>query len=287
MLFFFKTMYEVVRIVDPLMKRVIRYEDNGMIETEDICHDCWGKNKICDNCISVRAFLQKDTLMKLEYTLDKVYMVTAIPIETDKRSVVLELLNDVTKSMLLQNDNYSDITELKKVINNLNSLIVKDSITNLFNKRYINERLPVDIIKTVLEQVPLSIIMLDIDEFKYINDNYGHLIGDEAINLLGKILEKSIICSKYWAARYGGDEFIIALNNTDHEEAYNFAEKLRKDIETSIIEINQIKLNITASFGAYTMYNEKLTPNELIDLADKNLYKAKKAGKNKVVTNSY
>ncbi|SHJ15197.1 diguanylate cyclase (GGDEF) domain-containing protein [Clostridium amylolyticum] len=284
---FFKTMYEVVRIVDPLMKRVIKYDDNGMVETKDICHDCWGENKICDNCISVRAFFQNDTLMKLEHTLDKVYMVTAIPIETDKRSVVLELLNDVTKSMLLQNDNYSDIKELKKVINNLNSLIVKDSITNLFNKRYINERLPVDIIKAVLEQSPLSIIMLDIDEFKHINDTYGHLIGDEAIKLLGKILEKSIIYNKYWAARYGGDEFIIALNNIGHEEAYDFAEKLRKDIETTIIEINQIKLNITASFGMYTMYKEELTTNELIDLADKNLYKAKKAGKNKVVTNSY
>lgn len=284
---FFKTMYEVVRIVDPLMKRVIKYDSNGMLETEDLCHDCWGKNKICDNCISIRAFLQNDALMKLEYTLNKIYMVTAIPIETDKRSVVLELLNDVTKSMLFKSDNYSDIKELKNIINHLNSLIVKDTITNLFNKRYINERLPVDIIKGVLEEEPLSIIILDIDEFKEVNDTYGHLVGDEAIKLLGEVLDNLTTYCKGWAARYGGDEFIIVLNNTSQEEAYDFSEQLRKTIETSILEINDIKINITASFGMHTMFKEKLTSNELIDLADKNLYKAKKEGKNKVVTNNY
>ncbi|WP_055668244.1 GGDEF domain-containing protein [Desnuesiella massiliensis] len=283
---FLKSMYEIVRIVDPLMKRVIKYDNNGMEETGDVCHSCWEDDKICDNCISVRAFLQKDTLMKLEHTSNKVYMVTAIPIETDKRSVVLELLNDVTKSMLMQDDSYTDIEELKKVINNLNALVVKDTITNLYNKRYINERLPVDIIKSVLHEKPLSIIIFDIDGFKAINDEYGHPVGDEVIKLLGRILEKYIVYKKSWAARYGGDEFIIVLNDTNKEEAYDFAEELRKTIETSTLDIKDIKINITASFGIYTAFKEELTTNDLIDLADKNLYKAKAAGKNKLVINN-
>ncbi len=279
---FFKKMYQTVRIVDPCKKKVIDYYDNNMMETEGICYAYWNNNTFCENCISMRAYLNKDTVFKLEYVEDKLFMVTAMPIETTDSIVVLELLKDVTNTMFIDTRDYDRAHEIKNYITNLNEKVVKDNLTNLYNRRFIDERLPIDIIKSTINEMPISIIMTDIDQLKKINDIYGHLEGDLKVKEYGNILSNSIRGGKDWVARYGGDEFLICLNNTDNDTAYKIAERIRKDIESNISVMDNNEIKITGSFGICTMYKENLTAEEMIRIADKKLYEAKCSGKNKV-----
>lgn len=169
----FKKMFDVMRFIDPLTKRVINYKNDVMSEFTGNCFDFWGKDTICDNCISMRAFNENQTFVKVEYTPDEIYMITAMPVELSDRRLVVELLKNTTDSMIFENKNAGKGSEIYTMIDNINTLAFKDDLTGLYNKRYINERLPVNLISAELSRQSLSIIMADIDSFKKVNDNYG------------------------------------------------------------------------------------------------------------------
>ncbi|MEW9094054.1 MAG: GGDEF domain-containing protein [Clostridiaceae bacterium] len=280
---FFNKMYDMLRIVDPLKKKVINYYGKKIEETGDICFSYWDKENICDNCISIRAYIENETFMKLEHTIDKLFMVTAIPIETKDNTIVLELFKDTTESMIIGNGEYEKGYNLKDTLVEMNDMVVKDSLTKTFNRRYINERLPADIIKSMVEEKPLSIIISDIDNFKLINDTFGHQIGDLVLKEISDTLISSFPPNLGWAARYGGDEFIICLSDTKNHEAFIIAEEVRKNIEEKIIKNKDEKIKLSVSFGVFTMDKEKLTAEEILNFADKNLYEAKNKGGNIVI----
>jgi two-component system, cell cycle response regulator len=152
----------------------------------------------------MRAYYENDTIIKIEYTDHNIFMVTAIPIELRENRVVVELLQDVTKSMVLDDTKLSDRIELKKLLDKANAAVAADELTGVYNKRYIMEKLPVEIIKAYLENEPLSVVLADIDFFKKINDTYGHLAGDYIIKEFAKILQNNIRQEKDWVARFGG-----------------------------------------------------------------------------------
>ncbi|GAA0123543.1 hypothetical protein UT300018_28610 [Clostridium faecium] len=280
---FLKTIYDSIRIIDPLRKIVMDQEGNSIKETNEICYKYWSSQKICDNCIAMRAYIENDTFMKLENTKEKLFMVTAIPTEINEHKIILELFKDVTDTMMVGNGEYVKGISLKNSLTAMNNMVVRDDLTNIFNRRYISERLPADIVKSVIERKPLSILIADIDRFKEINDNFGHNAGDMVIKEIANTLLGCIRGDTDWVARYGGDEFLICLNNTSNDSAYNIAERMRKKIEEKIIQFENKKIKIFASFGIFTMFEKQLASEEIIALADKNLYKAKKRGRNTVV----
>jgi diguanylate cyclase (GGDEF)-like protein len=133
----------------------------------------------------------------------------------------------------------------------------------------------------------MALAMCDIDHFKKVNDTYGHQCGDEVLKLFVQSITDLIRADTDWLARYGGEEFLLVLPETNLENAYGLAERLRKHIAQKIIETEEDKVSITASFGvtgfdASTSFNN-ITPETLINTADKYLYEAKKLGRNKVV----
>jgi len=280
---FFKTIYDSIRIIDPVKKNVMDYKESSIKETNQICYKYWSSQKICDNCIAMRAYIENDTFMKLENTAEKLFMVTAIPTEIQQHKIVLELFKDVTNTMMVGSGEYESGRSLKNSLVDMNNMVVKDDLTNIFNRRYISERLPADIIKSVIEGKPLSVLIADIDKFKEINDTFGHIVGDFVIKEIANILLGCIRGDIDWIARYGGDEFLICLNNTSNNSAYSIAERMRVKIEEKIIQIEDKKIEIFASFGIFTMFKEQLTSEEIIALADRNLYEAKKRGRNNVV----
>lgn len=284
-LVFLKKMYDVVRLVDPVQKRVLDYNENKISKTEDVCYDYWKNGKMCENCISVRAYNNNKSYMKLEYKPEVVMMVTTIPLEIDDSPVVLELLKDATESILFSSYDYNDndVHLLHEMVSNFNDMVIKDKLTHLYNRRFVDDRLPADIVNATITDTPLSVIFLDVDDLKNINDEYGHSVGDLAIKEVGNAIIKSIRADKDWAARYGGDEFLICLNNTDYNEAYRISERIRSSIEKVYLTVNNTSINIGVSLGIYTMHGLKLTAEEIINMADEKMYMAKKSGKNRTI----
>ncbi|MFR3727592.1 GGDEF domain-containing protein [Lacrimispora sp.] len=273
---FFHKMYDAVRLIDPLHKIVLDFRNTSMFPTDEICYCYWGNNKICDNCISIRSYNEDRSLVKMEKNLNAVLLVTAIPITNVGQPAVLELFKNVTDTMFIGEGDYNKSEMLTQYVREINDAIVKDPLSSLYNRRYIDERLPADIVKSALTHKPLSVCFIDIDNFKAINDSYGHEAGDLAIKTVSEIILRTVGCENTWAARYGGDEFLICFNGIKEEEAQLIMERIQKEAENIPLSAKDESIKLTLSFGIRTMDETPVTAKEMIRDADKKMYTAKK-----------
>lgn len=279
---FLRKMYQVVRIVEPTTKKVFINEGDLSTYKDGFCYSFWENGSYCENCISTRARIENDVVYKLEYAPDKVFMVTAMPIKIEEKVIVIEMLKEVTDSMVIDTVDNRDKEVMKDYIMKINNMIVRDELTGVFNRRFLNERLPVEIVQSKIYQYPISIIISDIDYFREINNTYGHLEGDKKIKEYANILSNNIGGKKNWVARYGGDEFIMCLVDTGKEEGIKIANKLRNKVFKEMLPMEDNK-PISGSFGLYTLLPEDLkTAEELVEIVDFYLYKAKEEGRNRI-----
>ncbi len=167
--------------------------------------------------------------------------------------------------------------ELKETNLLLENLVKTDGLTNIYNHKYIYERLEKEVFKAKQHNTNLSIIMFDIDKFKNINDTYGHPMGDEVLIQISSKLKKEVRETDI-VGRYGGEEFIIILPETDLQDACSLADRLRVCI--SKIKFTQENLKVTISGGVSTLKKEN--PLEFIRNVDILLYKAKNKGRNRI-----
>lgn len=156
-----------------------------------------------------------------------------------------------------------------------------DSLTNLWNHGYFQYLLHEELEKTKAAQTPLSLVMMDIDDFKVSNDALGHQIGDNILKELAGLLKNQSRKMDY-VCRYGGEEFTIILPRTDKKEAFLIAERLRADIENYPFIQRKIlpQKKLTVSLGISTFPDDGCLPSELIAYSDQALYQAKHKGKN-------
>ena len=176
-----------------------------------------------------------------------------------------------------------DISERKQFEAELEHLANHDSLTGLYNRKVLQQRLEDEIQRANRYKHPLSIFMMDIDHFKQVNDTFGHNAGDEVLIEFARLLQSSIRQTDY-AARYGGEEFIVILPETELTKAVDLAERLREKIAENIAVINNERLNITVSMGVATFPVHALSWQELLEKADMAMYAAKKSGRNCVQT---
>ena len=183
------------------------------------------------------------------------------------------------------------ISRFSSKLSDAYSLIEKMSVTDelmqIYNRRYFQTSLDEEIQRAKRYKRPLSIVLIDIDYFKKVNDVYGHQIGDEVLIGLASILKKNVRKTDI-IARYGGEEIVVILPEIDKSGAYITAEKIRNVIEKHSFEMTGCKtFSITASFGVASleMISDSIDDKskQIIKLADDALYKAKKEGRNKVV----
>ncbi len=276
---------DITRIVDPLQKTVTEYKDRVAMIDEAHCFDFWGKNKACDNCISMRGYNDNTTYTKIEYTKDKTYMVTAVPYNIADRRIVIEMLKDISKSVFhdLSGDTVMQQIGIHTLIDNMNKLAFRDSLTGLYNRRYIMEKLPVDLLNSVLSATDLSIIMVDIDHFKKVNDTYGHIGGDYTLQHVAATLSGCLKRANDWIARFGGEEFLICMPGANLEAAKATAEGMRESLEKSLVRYQNAEFNVTASFGISNLKSVgQVNAEDLIKQADEKLYSAKNNGRNRV-----
>lgn len=162
-------------------------------------------------------------------------------------------------------------------------LAAYDGLTNVYNRRFGMARLKEDFGRATREQSALSVVMVDIDHFKNINDNYGHLVGDKAIILIASILKKTLRDGDI-VVRYGGEEFLMILQGASTKDALEVSERIRHQVQDTIFSEGSQQISITVSVGVCG-FPEVQVPDEvmLIDKADQALYQAKQTGRNKVI----
>lgn len=178
-----------------------------------------------------------------------------------------------------------DIASLQRDLDDVRRESMLDPLTKIANRKSFDEGIEAAIAEASSTLEPLSLVIIDIDNFKGFNDTYGHQTGDQVLRLVAMTL-KSNIKGKDLAARYGGEEFIAILPSTDIEGAMIVAENVRKAIQAKELlkrSTNEKLGRITASFGVAT-YTQNDTPNSLIERADRCLYAAKHAGRNRVIS---
>lgn len=167
--------------------------------------------------------------------------------------------------------------ELKQANDRLHALAITDGLTGLDNHRSFLERMEREVIHSTQTSTPFSIILLDVDSFKKLNDTHGHPVGDKVLQAVAAVM-RSVAPTDALAARYGGEEFVIVMSHTRAEQAMAIGEKLRAEIESAEPE----GLSVTVSVGVSTWCPEVRGRAEMIAQADKALYISKNLGKNRV-----
>lgn len=195
-----------------------------------------------------------------------------------------------------------DITERKNLEEKVRLLSITDELTGLFNRRYFNEHLPDEIRTAEKWRSTLSLIMIDIDDFKPYNDTYQHLKGDHVLVEAAQVIGQNIRKETDWASRFGGDEFTIILPGANVNEAATIAERIREAFQEINFRPEGEIVHKTISMGiAYCYYRDYVFKHpidgpkkeyariatELTNLADRALYEAKESGKNRVVISKH
>ncbi|WP_411735614.1 diguanylate cyclase [Paenibacillus sp. M2] len=182
--------------------------------------------------------------------------------------------------------------ELSEANRKLEELALTDSLTNCYNRRYLTQHLNHEVITNIQYKTPFSLLLLDIDYFKAINDRYGHVIGDEVLVRTAEAVKQSIRSTDI-LTRYGGEEFMIYLPHTEHDLANQIAERVRTAVESNRImvdhEIMQVSITISIGILSFEDFEVEHVPDnpegyltQLFAAVDKALYQAKQNGRNRV-----
>ncbi len=190
-------------------------------------------------------------------------------------------MSDDLRLLTIISDLAATALENAKLYHRIEELAIRDGLTGLYCQRYFKDRLAEDIVKVTRINQPLSLLILDIDDFKGYNDKYGHIAGDIVLKVIGDSLQSSLELGDL-AARYGGEEFVIILFGKSKAEAQKFAESIRKKIESEKFVLRQAETHVTVSIGCATFPEDTNSREELIRFADGALYAAKKQGRNRV-----
>ncbi|HZV81542.1 MAG TPA: diguanylate cyclase [Geobacteraceae bacterium] len=175
---------------------------------------------------------------------------------------------------------------LKRKLEEARQLATTDSLTRLYNRGFLDERLPLEVKRAIRYDRPLSIIFSDIDHFKTINDSYGHWTGDEVLKSFARRIKENVRDEVDWLARYGGEEFVLILPETDIDGAMIVANRLQRAVASTPIAVDAVEIGITASFGAASFsptgnIDAGTMAMELLGRADRCLYAAKEGGRNR------
>lgn len=178
--------------------------------------------------------------------------------------------------------------DIKRVLE-LEKENITDPLIGIYNRRYMDKRLDEEINRAIRYQQPLSLLLIDIDIFKDVNDHYGHPVGDQVLRHWGGLI-LSVVRASDIVARYGGDEILVITPSTPPLAAYALAERIRKHIELHKFFLssdpNLKSISLTASIGVASLTNENAEAGKLLKETDQALYQAKSKGRNCVVSSN-
>ncbi|MDL2313895.1 GGDEF domain-containing protein [Desulfovibrio sp. OttesenSCG-928-C14] len=277
--------FDLSRIVDAENGTIVELKDGKLVTTEILCNNVLGTHERCENCSSIRAHYSKETVVKLEYANESVFLILSVPVFIQNRHLVVEIVKDITRSMTVDLKDQKFKNELPSIICKLNTISTLDALTGLRNRRYLDDNLETAIANCLDMNLPVSLAMIDIDHFKQINDRFGHQTGDTVLRNIGHIVKSFIRRGSDFAVRYGGDEMLLCLLGVPIQDCHNVCERIRQRIAEAVVKENGYDITPTVSIGvAESTAAVRLDHKELIALADKRLYQAKSNGRNQTVS---
>ena len=190
----------------------------------------------------------------------------------------------VEKRLRYVNDRLqTQLIEIGILQSRLREQAIRDPLTDLFNRRYLEETLERELARAAREDYPVCVILIDLDHFKRVNDTYGHEAGDEVLKILSVALSEQCRRGDF-ACRYGGEEFVIVMPNINLEIAYERAENIRRSLNSMRVPYGQYHLTITISTGiaCYPINGE--TRESILRAADQAMYGAKEAGRDHILS---
>lgn len=300
----FTKLYAFLKNIFQFTKISIYYEDNLRQENQQWSKLSNEKLPLCSmNCKTCPVVNSKKDLQVKNVTTDILcayqlgeytsgsYICMPMIVE-GKTTAVVQLYNrrkeyfnkEIIDNLHSYIEIISPVIEKKREISKLNHKAFSDALTKVFNRAYLERHLPQELAEAVENRTPLSLLILDIDHFKNVNDNYGHAAGDEILKLVSEIIMRCLRKTDM-VARYGGEEFVVLLPKTNLETALLIAERIRESIELEEMPLLQgVKLpNITCSIGISNFPIHSKNETLLLKTADMALYSAKENGRNMVV----
>ena len=258
---FFNRMFALVRLVKPSVCVQYLYEDGTLEKKELKCYCKWGKDRRCENCISAIAERSGTSETKIEFFDDRLYSISVAPMVVDGEKFVLEIANYVECG---DDISTTEKNEILSAIKRHSGMLYTDPVTEVYNRHYFNDKL------SSLSGY-FSLAMLDLDNFKKINDTFGHMAGDAALAAAAQAIS-DVIGEKGTVVRYGGDEFFLLLDGYEANEM----EEIFSDIQSAVNRINlknYPEISLTVSIGGASG-SGNLT--HILKIADKALYDAKR-----------
>ena len=274
--------FDYYRLVDPRDHRVFAYDRDGdrLIEVDGPCYQLWNQDDPCLNCSSRACLTMQDAVFKIEYLDGRVLHVTSVPMDIEVAELVLELIKDVTDSLLVADIEVRDNIEITQMITKFNELAVRDGFTKLYNKTFINNELE-SLVQAARGGSPAgeaAVVLLDIDGFKQINDTYGHIAGDDALQYFASKMRSFSRSFDGWVGRFGGDEFVLCapkgLSEGDLERLFAEIDA----IERHAFQAEAGSFSLAASCGVCFVRPDD-TVRSLLDRADVAMYRAKESGR--------
>jgi diguanylate cyclase (GGDEF)-like protein/PAS domain S-box-containing protein len=232
---------------------------------------------------SVNANLTKD-----QRTIEVEWHNTVVPGDDGRPDTVLSLAQDVTERIRAQAALQEVNVKLRQRLDEIHELqaqlrdqVMRDSLTGMYNRRYLDDALPGEISRALREGTTLSLIMVDIDHFKRVNDTHGHPVGDEVLRRLAEILRVDARRSDV-GCRYGGEEFVLLLPKMNLDAARVRAERWRQMFADMEVPVESGTLKCTLSVGIAVFPEHGTSADELLRNGDRALYLAKTRGRNRV-----
>jgi len=252
--------------------------------------DTYVDKKILDELNSMTSLVNnKDEIDNIlqEITGDLDKLIGRIEEKLLKKDKTLEKIRMNKNSLDSEFSEYknqaNELDKLKAELNKFRVETITDFLTGLYNKKYLENKLKEHLDLNKRYGKIFSVIFLDIDDFKYVNDTYGHLVGDYVLKYFSDIIKKNLRKVDY-AFRFGGEEFLILLPETGKSKASNVAERIRQNVSKTTFKYKNHKIKITVSMGVAEVSSDTQNAENVLDWADKNLIKAKQTGKNRIVS---
>ena len=261
MMHMLKNVFDVVRLVDVGRTCVLNVDDQGKIVDEDHpCFAVWNRENRCENCVSYKAFTQKTQLAKIEFMDEDAYQVISKYVEVEGRACVLELVVKLRKDMPLS---FHGREHLVRSLHQYSQELYQDALTGAFNRRYYEEQF-------CGKDSADGVAVLDVDNFKAINDTYGHQAGDAALRTIVKAIVGCIRNSDI-LIRYGGDEFLLVFPEIPEPVFNRRLQEISAAVsDATVPDYPEMRLSISVG-GVYRM-----SPlSDAIYRADALMYKAK------------